>query len=107
MKLTVGIDEVGYGPRLGPLVVAAAFARRPLKPPVRIADSKKVFSQAKGVGALEPAVLGYVPAPTLRDLCARLGEPLPDVPWYRTPLALPAQISLVVCRTTSWLLSGA
>ena len=89
-KLTIGIDEVGYGPSLGPLVVAATFARRPLRAPVRIADSKKVFSQARGVGTLEPAVLGFMPSATLSDLCTRLGAPLPDMPWYRSPLELPS-----------------
>ena len=68
MPLTVGIDEVGYGPKLGPLVVAAVCARRPLKTGLRIADSKKVFSQARGVGTLEPAVLGFVPAATFAEL---------------------------------------
>ncbi len=89
MPLTVGIDEVGYGPKLGPLVVAAACARRPLKTDLRIADSKKVFSQAKGVGTLEPAVLGFVPAATFAELLDRLGTPLPEAPWYREPLPLP------------------
>jgi ribonuclease HII len=87
--LTVGIDEVGYGPRLGPLIVAAAGARGPLGARVPIADSKKIFSQARGVGTLEPAVLGYVPAATFEDLLARLGGRLPEDPWYRTPLPLP------------------
>ncbi len=89
MTLTVGVDEAGYGPKAGPLVVAAACARGPLRAGVRIADSKKVFSQARGVGTLEPAVLGFVPAPTFRELLAKLGARLPDAPWYRAPLPLP------------------
>ena len=87
--LTVGIDEVGYGPRLGPLVVAAAASRGPLGARVPIADSKKIFSQARGVGSLEPAVLGYVPAATFEELVARLGGRLSEDPWYREPLPLP------------------
>ncbi len=87
--LTVGIDEVGYGPRLGPLVVAAAGARGPLRAPVRIADSKRVFTQARGVGSLEPAVLGFVPAASLEELLARLSSRLPDALWYRESLPLP------------------
>ncbi|HZE97125.1 MAG TPA: ribonuclease HII, partial [Planctomycetota bacterium] len=47
------MDEVGYGPQLGPLVVCAVAAEGPLPKGVTIADSKKVFSQAKGVGTLE------------------------------------------------------
>lgn len=85
----MGIDEVGYGPRLGPLVVAAACAYGPLKASVRIADSKKVFSQAKGVETLEPAVLGFVPAATFDELLRRLGARLPDAPWYKAPLRFP------------------
>lgn len=91
MTLTVGIDEVGYGPRLGPLVVAAAFARNPLRAPVPIADSKKLYSPAKGLGGLEPAVLGFLREPTLADLVRRLGAELPDRPWYRASLELPAR----------------
>jgi ribonuclease HII len=87
--LTVGIDEVGYGPKLGPLVIAAACARARLRTRVRIADSKKVFSQAKGVRTLEPAVLGFVPAATFAELLDRLGSRVPEAPWYRDSLALP------------------
>ncbi len=88
--LTVGIDEVGYGPKLGPLVVAAAAARRPLGADVRIADSKKVFSQARGMGTLEPAVLGFLPAKSFEELLAKLSATMPEAPWYREALPLPA-----------------
>lgn len=87
--LTVGIDEVGYGPKLGPLVVVGAAARKPLRAPVRIADSKELFSQARGVGALEPAVLGFLRERSLRSLLLRLGAVLPTAPWYEPELALP------------------
>jgi hypothetical protein len=101
VTLTAGIDEVGYGPKLGPLVVAAVAARGPLQTALRIADSKKVFSQARGVGTLEPAVLGFVPAATFEELVGKLGASLPDAPWYRAPLALPTvprQEGLVAAR---------
>jgi ribonuclease HII len=88
--LHVGIDEVGYGPKLGPLVVTAACARGPLRCPHAIADSKKVFSQARGVGTLEPVVLGYLPAATFAELLGKLSAALPDAPWYRAALPLPA-----------------
>jgi len=92
--LTVGIDEVGYGPKLGPLVVAAACGRGRLSRRVRVADSKKVFSQATGVGTLEPAVLGYLPAATFAELLAKLSTTLPDAPWYRGSLDLPCHPKL-------------
>lgn len=92
--LTIGIDEVGYGPKLGPLVVAAACARGPLRATVTIGDSKRVFSQAKGVGTLEPAVLGFVPASTFEELLSRLSARMPDAPWYGAPLPLPRVPSL-------------
>lgn len=94
MTLTVGIDEVGYGPSLGPLVVAAVAARGPLPGGVRIADSKKVFSQASGVGSLEPAVLGFLRAATFRELLERLAVPMPESPWYDMPLGLPSAAPL-------------
>ena len=89
MTLTVGIDEVGYGPKLGPLVVAAASASRPLPAGVRIGDSKKVFSQQKGIETLEPAVLGFLRASTFADLLDKLSAPMPASPWYAAPMGLP------------------
>lgn len=88
--ISVGIDEVGYGPSLGPLVVAAVAADAPLRAPVAVADSKRIFSQARGPAVLEPAVLGFVPAPSFRRLLRRLGARLPAAPWYAEDLALPA-----------------
>jgi len=101
VTLTVGIDEVGYGPSLGPLVVAAAAAPRPLRCGVRIGDSKKIFAQARGVGSLEPAVLGFIPAATYGDLLERLSSSLPAAPWYAAPLRLPSA-PMLTGLTGSW-----
>jgi hypothetical protein len=69
-----GIDEAGYGPRLGPLVVAANILRCARKPqggewpecrflsgpgPVVVCDSKAAYSSAKGIAGLERAVLAF------------------------------------------------
>jgi ribonuclease HII len=90
VSLVVGIDEVGYGPPLGPLVVCAAAARGPLPAGVRIADSKKVFSQSRGRSVLEPAVLGFLQVRSFAELLERLSSRVPESPWYATPLPLPA-----------------
>lgn len=79
MGLLIGMDEAGYGPNLGPLVVTvtvwevpgsprdfdlwAAMAdvaqQSPSKEPLKlqIADSKQVYSPGKGLAALEKSVL--------------------------------------------------
>src|SRR5262249_54994115 len=82
MRWIVGIDEAGYGPNLGPLVMTAVAMRAPddladvnlwrlLKKAVRrstnkdarrlmIDDSKAVYSTAKGIEDLELGVLATV-----------------------------------------------
>ncbi len=111
MAVVAGIDEAGYGPRLGPLVVAAvAFevpddavdeclwerlrhvvGRSPRDAHrVAVNDSKKLFSQAVGPRHLERAALAFAIAAgqrpsTFRELLdglAALGEGLDGYPWY-------------------------
>jgi len=79
MGLLIGMDEAGFGPNLGPLVVtvtvwevpgpprefdlwaamAGIASQAPTKEPLRlqIADSKQVYSPGKGLAALEKSVL--------------------------------------------------
>ena len=88
--IIAGIDEAGYGPMLGPLVVSASVFRVPdgadanlwkqLSPLVvrksvdgRIAvnDSKKIYKRRKGLQALEEGLLPFLSARhdgTPRDL---------------------------------------
>lgn len=84
--LRVGVDEAGYAPRLGPLVVTCVRLERPAdapdlyeclapvvsrRPPRRtrtgegpaplfVADSKKVHASSKGVSALERGALPFL-----------------------------------------------
>ncbi len=79
MGLLIGMDEAGYGPNLGPLVVtvtvwevpgsprdfdlwaamAEVASESPSKDPLKlqIADSKQVYSPGKGLAVLEKSVL--------------------------------------------------
>ena len=79
-----GVDEAGYGPTLGPLVMTACALRVPDGPggpdvweiladwvarsPVRretrlvVADSKKMYSPATGLWRLEETVLAFLQA---------------------------------------------
>ena len=82
MSIVAGIDEAGYGPTLGPLVVtAAAFeGSRGLDdlwdllsgavqhsslrsdPRLAVRDSKKVYASGRGLGRLEETVLAFTDA---------------------------------------------
>lgn len=79
----IGIDEAGYGPNLGPLVVAAtawkvpagvgdlydplatAVTNQPIRndPRLHVADSKAVYKPGGGLAALERAVLTLCGSP--------------------------------------------
>ncbi len=77
MGIVIGMDEAGYGPNLGPLVITAtvwevpgnphecdfwsAFSdvvdqEKPSEGKLHIADSKVVYSSGKGLQALETSV---------------------------------------------------
>ncbi len=128
--ILAGIDEAGYGPTLGPLVVSvsvfrvpgeagrasaqpipdlwemlsASVTRKPDGARTPVADSKKLFSQKKGLRNLEEGVLPFVKlkhGAIPRDLRALLDKVarrapandakaastadryLEDYPWYR------------------------
>ena len=78
MAYLIGTDEAGYGPFLGPLIIATSVWRVPdleielaerfqesgvdadaaaLKLPVVIDDSKRVYQRRRGLGSLEHTVL--------------------------------------------------
>jgi hypothetical protein len=101
MGLLIGMDEAGYGPNLGPLVITVTAWEVPEAPAdcdlwscfsevvaqestagdgrLHLADSKKVYSPAIGLGRLEETALaachlrGFSPR-TYRDLCGRLAD---------------------------------
>jgi len=89
--LHIGIDEAGYGPLLGPLVIAAAVytagGSRGSLPGRGIDDSKRVYSRG-GRRALARVLGPYFGAKSglgLADLLVRHGvrpDPRPEYPWY-------------------------
>ena len=111
MGVFIGTDEAGYGPNLGPLVITVSVGDVPGDPRefdffaalggvvsehsskgdqrLHVADSKAVYSPAKGIDSLERSVLSLV---GLRDwnplsfqqLCRQLDDrnPLSAEPWY-------------------------
>ncbi len=116
MAILVGVDEAGYGPILGPLVITATVfevkdhevdgnlwwilkeiitnstsIRRKASPrPLTIADSKRLYSSAKGLQRLEEGVLAFQGCiKQTEDLVGLLGElhwhsedQLGLYPWY-------------------------
>ena len=105
-----GIDEAGYGPLLGPLVLGradfesdACGMRLPLRPSrhVQIGDSKRLLAKKSGFAQLEAAVLGIyasiygAPPATVSDwleldLDWEGDAQVAKLPWYKDlDLALP------------------
>jgi ribonuclease HII len=106
MPLLGGIDEVGYGARLGPLVLvgvcfevprlpvdlwkelSGAVCRRADGRRLPVCDSKVLFTQRRGIGALEPTALGFLRlrhgAAALSELSESLaGGCTQEVPWFQ------------------------
>lgn len=132
MPWIIGIDEAGYGPNLGPLVMTSAACRvpaervgcnlwellantvrRPEEPAderIVVGDSKLVYTSARGLGDLETSVLAVFLSRFLRARLEQLLEcispnHLPDVrsePWYTGETRLPAQADLRGCRDLSF-----
>lgn len=97
-----GIDEAGYGPMLGPLVVACAAARsrRPLAPDalrrlpgLTVCDSKRLAPTPARLGRLAATALPFLGRPArwseLLARCVLNGRALREHPWYGEDLALP------------------
>lgn len=114
MTVLAGIDEAGFGPLLGPLVVSScAFAvvpqhveadlwhllkksvgtsRKHLRGRLLVADSKKAYKRAEGLGHLERSVLAAMrclgPCPgdlggLLEVLCPECHRRVMKHPWYQ------------------------
>ncbi|MBV08432.1 hypothetical protein [Rubinisphaera sp.] len=94
-QIIIGMDEAGYGPKLGPLVIAVSAWSMPKRLTVEdlwtqlddvltnklasrdkrlhVGDSKQVYSSTKGIASLERSVLSLMAACQIRSL--NLTEP--------------------------------
>ncbi len=105
-RYVIGLDEAGYGPNLGPLVIGATVWSLPAELPteelwgklqdvltnspvrrdsrLHVADSKEVYQSQKGLHALERGVLSFValtqpdPVERLFPLVEQLQGKLPE-----------------------------
>ncbi|HHN46174.1 MAG TPA: hypothetical protein ENN09_01920 [Planctomycetes bacterium] len=111
--IVAGMDEAGYGPKLGPFVAAAAAFCVPAEQdgvradadagigavrallddfPVRVADSKRLYSPKKGLAVLEKSALALLGAagvkmPLTRGLLVETlfpgrSDEMTSLPWY-------------------------
>ena len=134
MRVLIGIDEAGYGPTLGPLVVssaafevsdesadlwrtlaqAATRTKRDAGERLVVADSKAVYTRGSGLQHLERAALAFLaaggpPPRTFRELLARLcgeAETLCDSAWW-SDVALPCAAEPEAVESAGRLLSDA
>jgi ribonuclease HII len=129
MPWIIGIDEAGYGPNLGPLVMTAVGCRVPdsvrepdlwrhLQRAVRrlheeddgrivVEDSKLVYSPARGLADLERAAIAAMPRwpRTVHDLigilCLTAAGHLKDECWYTGTSLLPVGAEPDACTTAA------
>lgn len=135
MPFLIGIDEVGYGPKLGPLVITAVALRinnrshnlwsilkdavckdvpSSNKKKIIVCDSKKLFSQRKGLKPLEETALPFIntifnlPHYTYQSLIQKLNIACNNnfYPWYKSTLHLPLAISKSDLDERTYLLSN-
>jgi ribonuclease HII len=114
--LFVGIDEVGYGPKLGPFIISTAYAKAKKEPcwalfgpaitndycskdKIVVCDSKKIFNHRRGIVSLEPNVLPFIYYAkrhfelNYHSLLDLFGIKNDIYPWYENNLNLPLAVS--------------